>query len=68
MHVLAVGKWLVLSSFDMHIFGFIELNPNVGGLEHEVTYSKNFDLSSAENYYNTCHKCMIVISFSWYSV
>jgi hypothetical protein len=37
MQVLAVGRWVILSSFEIHIFGFIELNPNVGGLEQDVT-------------------------------
>ncbi len=47
--MLAVGKWLVFSSLDMHIFGFNELNPKVGGLEHEVTYNKNWLFCSALN-------------------
>ena len=37
MQVFAVGRWLAFSSLDMHNLGFIELNPNVGGREHEVT-------------------------------
>lgn len=37
MHVLAVGKCETFSSLDMHIFGFIDPNPKVGGREHDVT-------------------------------
>lgn len=54
MQVLAVGKCVTFSSLDMQILGFMELNPRVGGLEHEVTYNKNwlfcYDVNSLSTY------------------
>ncbi len=60
MHVFAVGRCVISFDFWMHINGFIDANPIVGGLEHEVTYSKNADFCSAVNSDNTAHKSTMV--------
>lgn len=44
----------------MHIKGFIDENPKVGGLEQDVTYNKKLDFYSALNYERTVHKSSIV--------
>ena len=41
MHVFAVGRCMAFSSFDMHILGFKDPNPKVGGREQDVTYNSN---------------------------
>ena len=68
MQVFAVGKWFAFSSLDIHIFGFIELKPKVGGREHEVVNSKNWLFCYAVNSANISQKYTTDKLFSLKSV
>jgi len=56
MHVTAVGSLAISFYLLMHILGFMELNPRVGGLGHDVIYNRNKDFYYNVIYVNTSHR------------